>query len=681
MGSQKQQKITEILKKGGFPSELLTDIVLEILKPTQGTIDDEDCQVTCEDHILLLGVIICSARYPKELGNIQEVLEKLVERSDQLTLYDQGRLWHVCAYYRWRIDDDFYLSLASINRSVSFLKKENSKLGKAYLSRVHDTIGQVLTLQGRLREARCEFEIALKYRDYEPNDVGRALTLGNLGRLCLEIGDISSALDYLHSDLEIVDRFLPERTQLLSQLYSHLATCHMELGDLSQSQKYLDKSLKIATENNDVVNCVFGLLGLVRLALKKDEVESARKMCSGIRSEIENEVLSEAYRSEMLWMINEVEGEIHSSLNHWERANRFYVEARKWMTESIRSSPLEEARLLGKHAFALELSGNVSEAARAMRLALRLLDATEAHELRTQFENKLQDLAKDSWTLHTVGRFLGQGQISKLLAQTGKSEFRGQRAEVVVLFSDLRNFTKISEHMEPETIVGFLNRYLGSMVRCIESFGGFVDKFVGDAILAIFSLPEPQPDDADRAVQAALLMGEELEYFNRSLDSSAPQLKHGIGIHYGPLVSGLMGTPQKRSFTVIGDTVNTASRLEGMTKTVDAQILISQNVVSKLEKPEEYLLCPLGSFPVRGRTEPLGVSALEGLRKATPGFQKIHVQIEKFQKAMKLLENGNFLGAKREFSSLQEVTAGTPFSKRCQILAKKAEEYLEQPAD
>ncbi len=205
-----------------------------------------------------------------------------------------------------------------------------------------------------------------------------------------------------------------------------------------------------------------------------------------------------------------------------------------------------------------------------LRDALRLLDATAMDSLRETNEQELKETSQEVWLLHSTGRFLGQGQIDLLLSQAGQRGFRGGGEDMVILFSDIRGFTSISEKLTPEDLIVVLNDYLAHMTRCIERFDGIVDKFIGDAVMAIFPPDEEGISGVERAALTALMMRAELEHFNHTIPDNTPRFEMGIGLHAGPVVAGLIGSPQKRSYTAIGDTVNTASRLEGMTKPLGA---------------------------------------------------------------------------------------------------------------
>ncbi len=182
----------------------------------------------------------------------------------------------------------------------------------------------------------------------------------------------------------------------------------------------------------------------------------------------------------------------------------------------------------------------------------------------------------------------------------------GERMDVAVLFSDLRGFTAMSERLDPQQLVRELNAYLEAMVAVIHSHGGVVDKYVGDSIMAVFGAPRGSGADAANALRAAVGMQNALVDHNRwrAQEGLAP-LQQGIGIHHGPVVAGNVGTTQHAQYTVVGDTVNLAARLQAATKDHSVGILLSDAVHrAATAQPGERPLPPLkpvGAITVRGR--------------------------------------------------------------------------------
>jgi adenylate cyclase len=175
-----------------------------------------------------------------------------------------------------------------------------------------------------------------------------------------------------------------------------------------------------------------------------------------------------------------------------------------------------------------------------------------------------------------------------------------------VLFSDIRGFTSISERLPPEEVVGFLNDYLQRMVDIVFDEGGIVDKFIGDSVMAVFGAPVPKPDDAVRAVRAALRMIEEVARFNEQQRSQGGvEVDVGVGLHTGPLIAGNIGSDRKMEYTVIGDTVNVANRVESLNQKMRTNVLITQECYDASGRV--FVVRELPPMKVKGKAEPLRV--------------------------------------------------------------------------
>lgn len=188
---------------------------------------------------------------------------------------------------------------------------------------------------------------------------------------------------------------------------------------------------------------------------------------------------------------------------------------------------------------------------------------------------------------------------------------KGKKCDAVVFFSDIRGFTDFSNHKSPEEVVSMLNSYFEVMVGIITKHGGVVDKFVGDAIMAIWGAPHSTGDDARNALYACLEMREALAEFNDDRVSQGHEpIKMGMGLHAGPVVAGTVGSNERMEYTVIGDTVNTASRIEASTKSFGTDLLISEAVAKLIE--DEFLLEPAGSTKVKGKDKALKLAKVRG---------------------------------------------------------------------
>ena len=204
------------------------------------------------------------------------------------------------------------------------------------------------------------------------------------------------------------------------------------------------------------------------------------------------------------------------------------------------------------------------------------------------------------------GRYVSRDVYQQLVDDPARARIGGERREMTVLFSDIRGFTTVSERSEPEAIVHLLNEYLTEMVAIVFRHRGTVDKFIGDAVMALFSAPLEDPHHADHAVEAALEMLAALRLLNeRWAARGGPAIDIGIGINTGPMIAGNIGSEQIMSYTVIGDAVNLASRLESLNKEYGTRIIISDATRSRLT--QEFTLRPLGDVVVKGKSQPVAV--------------------------------------------------------------------------
>ncbi len=200
-------------------------------------------------------------------------------------------------------------------------------------------------------------------------------------------------------------------------------------------------------------------------------------------------------------------------------------------------------------------------------------------------------------------------------------ELEAQELTATVLFMDIRSFTSISETMQPRDLLNWLNQYFDVMARCIMEHGGVIDKYIGDAIMAVFGIPFPDgkveniKQDATAAIAASIAMHDRLNALNKRFEEQGkPLIKFGIGIHTGTVVAGTVGGAERLSYSVVGDTVNVAARLEAMTKNLTAdkqfKILLSERTYSYVK--ERYLGEEVGAIQLRGKVDNTTVYTIVG---------------------------------------------------------------------
>lgn len=215
-----------------------------------------------------------------------------------------------------------------------------------------------------------------------------------------------------------------------------------------------------------------------------------------------------------------------------------------------------------------------------------------------------RDLVKD-----TFSRYVTNQVAEELLKNPEKISPGGKEQEVTVVFADIRDFTAFSERHSPEEVISHLNEYLSVMIDVIFEYEGTLDKFIGDAVMAIWGAPLQHPDDPLRAVKAALEMQKRLEELNKKWASEGKDiLKIGIGINTGKAIAGNIGNLRRMEYTVIGDSVNIASRIEGLTKEYKIPIIISSSTYEKVR--EQVEVTELESARIKGKA---GLTKLYGL--------------------------------------------------------------------
>ncbi|HVY05720.1 MAG TPA: adenylate/guanylate cyclase domain-containing protein [Burkholderiales bacterium] len=222
----------------------------------------------------------------------------------------------------------------------------------------------------------------------------------------------------------------------------------------------------------------------------------------------------------------------------------------------------------------------------------------------------LRERREREQAVREFSRFVNPHVVKELIAHGGLSR-EGESRQVTLLFSDIRGFTTLSESRTPQQVVSLINGYFSRQVAVVFRNGGALDKFIGDCIMAIWGAPLDDAKHAEHAIQCALEMADTLDAFRKDLADPNADFDVGIGIHSGPAVVGLIGSEQRREYTAIGDTVNLASRIEGLTKGV-ARILVSEDTMKLC--PDAFDFVPRGLYKVKGRAQE--VALFEPKRKS-----------------------------------------------------------------
>ena len=301
----------------------------------------------------------------------------------------------------------------------------------------------------------------------------------------------------------------------------------------------------------------------------------------------------------------------------------------------------------------------------AVNEVTRIMESTIKMQGKMKFERNIRK---------AFSRFVPEQIIDELVdnAETQVKAGIGEKRDVAILFCDIRSFTNISENNKPETIVSFLNRYFTIMCTIIKKYGGTVDKFMGDAIMALFGAPVSYEDNCRRAVEAALEMREAI----KSLDiddlilPAGMKFDAGIGIHYGDVIVGSIGSEDKSDYSVIGDNVNLASRLEGLTKTYGSMILISQAVKNNI-KDADFVYRHLDNVKVKGKEHPVFIYAVDSSLEDYPQSYR-----DNYDNAFSLYQKGIWTLAREYFQKALDICNE---DKAAKLMVSRCDDFIKNP--
>lgn len=278
------------------------------------------------------------------------------------------------------------------------------------------------------------------------------------------------------------------------------------------------------------------------------------------------------------------------------------------------------------------------------------------------------DITEEKRVRNTLSRYLAP-QVAEQMLANADLNLGGVSQTATVLFSDIRDFTTISEQIGARATVAMLNEYFSQMVEAISAEQGILDKFIGDAVMALFGVPFPAEDDAERAVRAALGMQQRLAQLNQQRAARGEAALHiGIGLCSGELVAGNVGSPKRMDYTVIGDTVNLSARLESATKDYGVAVLLADSTARALPHPQP--LRELDRLRVKGKREAATIHQL-----MLPEERLDAQQLQRFQAARAAYTEGRWAEAEAGFAAvLDERPEDGPsltFQRRCRRLAER----------
>jgi adenylate cyclase len=290
--------------------------------------------------------------------------------------------------------------------------------------------------------------------------------------------------------------------------------------------------------------------------------------------------------------------------------------------------------------------------------------------------NVFQEAREKKRVRDAFSRYVAPEIVKEMLSHPDKLKVGGEKREITMFFSDVRDFTMISERLTPTDLASFLNFYMGRMTDILFESGGTLDKYIGDAMVAFWGAPLDMADHAYQAVRGAQLMLEALPEVNKEFEKKKlPKVNIGIGLNTGEVTVGNMGSNKIFQYTALGDSMNLASRLESLTKEYGVNLMISEFTLGKLgDKAREFRIRPLDLVQVKGKSE--AVKIFEVIPNWSP-WAKEDALRERFTDTFE----HKYL--RRQFNDAQdvfkEILAAIPTDVATKRLLKKSEEFLANP--
>ncbi|NEU79465.1 adenylate/guanylate cyclase domain-containing protein [Nostoc sp. UIC 10630] len=301
-----------------------------------------------------------------------------------------------------------------------------------------------------------------------------------------------------------------------------------------------------------------------------------------------------------------------------------------------------------------------------------IADASDNEQVRGALV-VMEDISDEKRLKSTMYRYMTQ-ELAEELLKLDDAKLGGDRKEVSILFSDIRGYTTLTENLEAEEVVSMLNEYFESMVEAVFKHKGTLDKYIGDAIMAVFGSPLALEEHAWMAVQTSLEMRVRLHEFNqRRYVDDKPRIKIGIGINSDTVISGNIGSSKRMEFTAIGDGVNLGSRLESVSKQYGCDIIISHNTFKPCQ--DHIWARELDYIRVKGRNEPVAIYELLGLRSNPIESEKLQV-IEHYHKGREYYLKRDFNRARAEFAL---VLAADNQDKAAMLHLLRCQHWLQSP--
>ncbi|HEU0220518.1 MAG TPA: GAF domain-containing protein [Gallionella sp.] len=346
----------------------------------------------------------------------------------------------------------------------------------------------------------------------------------------------------------------------------------------------------------------------------------------------------------------------------------FFTDGNAWVLEK-----LKQVAESGQQQTSMDAPLQVAGETLSVNLTVQPLLNIDQKRIGSMFV--IEDISSEKRLKSTMARYMDPGIADRMVA-AGAEVLGGKNVECTVLFSDIRGFTTLTEQLGAQGTVALLNEYFTLMVECIQREEGMLDKFIGDAIMAAFGIPEGHADDADRAVRAAIAMIRTLGEWNRQRQAEGKlPVNIGVGMNTDTVVSGNIGSKKRMDFTIIGDGVNLASRLESACKQYGTHILVSESTYKRLRGT--YQARELDLVVVKGKTQPVAIYEILDYH-TDETYPNLIDALGHFRNALTKYRQRKWQDATH---LLDEVLTLNPNDKPAKLYAERCRYFIDNPPD
>jgi len=492
------------------------------------------------------------------------------------------------------LDMDSGKALAAESRYHEALRDFRSIDEILGVSWVCNTLGNLLFQIGHVDDAKAFIRKSLEIKEKHGDSRGRAISHGSLGRCEYAQGHLEAASREYHADLELSRQIGDTAGE--AQMLCSLGEIALEKNNYAEAERLFEEA---ARAHVAPINLAHAHAGMAMAALERGDLNSAQASADKSRG---------LHGADSPWVagyLATVDAMVLHSFGDTAGGIRLIRQTLDRLTAP--TDVFTRIKLLYRLRDLLELAGQDAEAVRVMsevldKLCLCGADA-EVGDLRRWMQRKDNAGTIKLALSRSFPPFLVDDIIGGNLLSPGQRKEHSRRQDLTVLFTDIRDFTVISQSMAPDELLDMLSDWFRETTKIVQAHGGLVDKFVGDAMMALFGVPDGAPDAAVRACRAALdiQQANRMRNLRREALENGVRFRVGVGIARGDAVVGFLGSHLRLSFTAIGTTVNLASRLEGATKEVpDAHILVNDAVALDPLVAADIAMAPVPPVDLKG---------------------------------------------------------------------------------